>query len=317
MNLFTRDDGKTLRVVKGFRTHVLTAPRVSVQPKAEWGAGDYKAAAERKVRQSACFVEELSRLGGTLEDARVLEVGCGAGLDCLLIGLHPVRSVVGIDMELPLFDAGEKGERARRLAREVLATLGIQDDIDAVLRRRPIILERMDITRMSFPKHSFDLLWSRAVMEEIIPVEKALAEMARVVRPGGYLYHSIDPFYWLKGSYKGGIVDIPWAHARLTPAEYYRFVAESEGELDAAKRSRRLQTLNQLTPRRWRTTLEAGPFEILQWTEETWPLAEALLQEHPDVRDTLLDGVEPGDLTCGQIKVWMRNHGGHDGNLHA
>jgi ubiquinone/menaquinone biosynthesis C-methylase UbiE len=175
----------------------------------------------------------------------------------------------------------------------------------------------MDVTQMSFPTHSFDLLWSRAVMEEIIPVEKALAEMARVVRPGGFLYHSIDPFYWLKGSYKGGIVDIPWAHARLTAKEYHRFVAESEGESEAAKRSRRLQTLNQLTPRGWRTTLEAGPFKILQWTEETWPLAETLLQENPDVRDTLLEGIEPEDLTCGQVKVWMRNYGGHHGNFHS
>ena len=43
------------------------------------------------------------------------------------------------------------------------------------------------------------------------------------------IYHSIDPFYWLKGCHKEGMVDIPWAHARLTPAEYRRFVCEREG----------------------------------------------------------------------------------------
>ena len=88
--------------------------------------------------------------------------------------------------------------------------------------------------------------------------------MARVVRPGGLIYHSIDPFHWLKGCHEWGVVDIPWAHARLTPAEYRCFVAENEGEAEAAKRSRHLQTLNRLTPRQWRTILEAGPFEILQ-----------------------------------------------------
>ena len=125
----------------------------------------------KNVRHSERFVEEYSRLGGTLEDADVLEVGCGAGIDALLIAMHPVRSVVGIDMELPLFDAGEKGERTRRLTREVLAALVLSDDVDAVLRQRPVRLMTMDATRMSFPDHSFDLLWSRAAMEHIVPSE--------------------------------------------------------------------------------------------------------------------------------------------------
>src|SRR5262249_54583096 len=183
-------------VVEGFREQVLAAPRISVQPRPEWDDDDYRAAAEKKVRHSGWFVEAYSRLGGTLEGADVLEVGGGAGIDALLLAMDPVRSVVGIDTELTLFDAGEKGERTRRLTREVLATLGLSDDIDAVLRQRPVRLVRMDATRMSFPDHRFDLLWSRAAMEHIVPPEPALAEMARVVRPGGLVYHSIDPFYW-------------------------------------------------------------------------------------------------------------------------
>lgn len=306
---FTRDDGRTVRVVEGFRTQVLMSPRVSVQPKPEWTDADYRAAAEKKVRHSQRFVEEISRHGGTLQGARVLEVGCGAGIDCLLIGMHRVASVVGIDMELPLVDSGIRGERTRRLAREVLALLGVSKDIDALLRERPIHFATMDATRLSLPDDRFDLLWSRAAMEHVLPPDKALREMARVVRRGGLLFHSIDPFYWLKGCHKGGVVDIPWAHSRLTPLEYHRFVAEREGEADAAKRSRHLQTLNQLTPRQWRRTLESGPFEILQWDEESSPLAEELLELNPDVADTLLDGIEPADLTCRQIKVWMRNDG--------
>ena len=309
MEFFTRDDGRTLRVVEGFRDRVLAAPRVSVQPKPEWSDEDYRAAAEKKVRHATGFVAEFSSLGGVIDGARALEVGCGAGIDCLLMTRHPVRSVVGIDMTFPLFDPDEKGERTRRLMREVLALVGLADDIGAVLAGRPVRFENMDATRMSLPAGSVDLLWSRAAMEHIIPPERALAEMARVVRPGGLIFHSIDPFYWLKGCHKGGVVDIPWAHARLTPAEYHRFVAAREGEQTAAKRSRHLRTLNQFTPRQWRKTIEAGPFEILRWHEERWPLAEDLLIEHPDVRETLLDGVEPGDLTARQIKVWMRNTG--------
>lgn len=305
--LFTRDDGRTLRVVEGFRKRVLGAPRVSVQPKPEWTDDDYRAAASKKVHESERFVEQFSQLGGALDGTRVLELGCGAGIDCLLMARYPVRSVVGIDMSLPKFDRGETGERARRLTREVLALLGMPDDIEAAIQQLPLHFKKMDATEMSFPDDTFDLLWSRAAMEHIIPLELAVSEMARVVRPGGWLYHSIDPYYWLQGCHKGGLVDIPWAHSRLTPAEYYRFVAESEGQAEARKRSRHLQTLIQFTPDQWRRTFEAGPFEICQWKEERHALAVALLAEHPDACETRLDGVQPADLTCGQVMVWMRN----------
>jgi ubiquinone/menaquinone biosynthesis C-methylase UbiE len=309
VHAFVRDDGRAVAVVDGFREAVLAAPRTSVQPKPEWTAHEYVAAAAKKIRQANAFLDAFTRWGGTVEGARMLEVGCGAGIDCLLMALQPVESVVGIDRELPLFDPGDRGQRTRRLASEVLRQLGLPDDVDAVLRDRPVRLERMDATKMSFADDSFDLLWSRAAMEHIVPPQAVLSEMARVVRPGGLLHHGIDPFYWLKGCHKGGVVDIPWAHARLTAPEYHRFLLETRGREEAARRTQHLEGLNQLTPRQWRSILEAGPFEILAWRVETWPQAETLLEQHPDVPETLLDGVEPGDLTCRTIKVWLRNRG--------
>jgi hypothetical protein len=133
--------------------------------------------------------------------------------------------------------------------------------------------------------------------------------MARIVRPGGLIYHGVDLFFWLKGCHKGGIVDLPWAHSRLTPAEYHRFVAETEGRPEANKRSAHLQALNQFTARRWRQTFETGPFDILDWQEVSSPLAEALVRQHPEVCETLLEGIELGDLTCRSVKLWLRNKG--------
>lgn len=304
--VFVRDDGVALRVVDGFRRRVLAAPRDSVQPKPEWSAQDYEAAAEKKLRQSRALLDELQRWGGSLEGASVLEVGCGAGIDCLLFGLHPVERVVGIDLDFPLTAQTDPGERTRRLARRVLEQVGVEEAPDEILRRRPVRFLPMDATRMDFPDASFDLLFSRAALEHILPIEQALAEMARVVRPGGLLRHGIDQFYWLKGCHKRGIVDLPWAHARLRPDEFRRFVAETEGEAKAEKRSRHLETLNRLSLRQWRALFEAGPFEILDWREEPSSLAEALLEEHPDVPETLLEGLTARDLVHYSIKVWLR-----------
>jgi ubiquinone/menaquinone biosynthesis C-methylase UbiE len=300
---FTRDDGLVIAVIDGFRDTVLSAPRVSVQPKPEWTDADYSAAAEKKILHADAFINEFASLGGRISGARLLEVGCGAGIDCLLMATRNVRHVAGIDMSLPLFESGDKGDRTRRLLREVEQALGQCLDTSQM----PVSFSVTDARRMSFPDNSFDLLWTRAAMEHIVPPENALLEMARVVRPGGLMYHSIDPFFWLKGCHKGGLTDIPWAHARLTSTEYRRALEETSDKAKAEKCSNHLRTLNQLTPREWRRTIEAGPFEILDWKEETSPLAESLLSHRPDVLQTILPGLRRNDLTCSQIKVWLRN----------
>jgi len=305
--VFVRDDGVTLRVVEGFRERVLSAPRDSVRPKPGWKADDYEAAANKKLRQFRNLVDELGRWGGSLDGAGVLEVGCGSGIDLLLFGLHPIERVVGIDLELPPHAGDDRAERTRRLTHRVLEKFGSEGGADATVRQRPVQFLVMDATRMDFPDASFDLLVSRAVLEHIVPIEQALAEMARVVRPGGLLQHRIDPFFWLKGCHKDGLLDIPWAHARLLPDELHRFVAETEDEARAERRSRHLDGLNQLGLREWRALFETGPFEILDWQEEPSALAQTLLGEHPDVAETLLEGVTTRDLVHSSIKVWLRN----------
>jgi SAM-dependent methyltransferase len=305
-SVFVRDDGRRIPVVEGFGKRVRYAPRLSVQPKATWTDDDYKAAADAKVSVSAGMVAKIAQWGVKLEGARALEVGCGPGIDCLLLGVRPVREVVGIDLALPLFEENEYGERVRRLTRMVLATVGLEGGIEGAVATLPVLFARMDATRLEFPDHSFDFVYSRAVMEHIRPPEAALAEMARVLRPGGVMYHRIDPFYWLKGCHKRGLVDIPWAHARLTAAEYRRFVAEHEGEAKAEKRLRHLATLNQLTLEQWRRVIEEGPFEILDWSEDVSDFAESLLSAHPDVEETLLPNVRPRDLVRRRIQVWLR-----------
>ena len=197
------------------------------------------------------------------------------------------------------------------LIRKVLQKFDLVGDISEILEQLPICLAAMDVTRMEFPDNSFDLLWSRASMEHIIPVERALTEMARVVRPGGLIYNRIDPYFWVRGCHRPGMVDIPWAHARLSLEEFRRFVTESEGSKKATERCGEMATLNQLTLNHWRDVIEAGPFEILEWEEEPSPFAVRLLGEHPTVCDTLLDGIEPQDLVRGNIKVWLRNKGGN------
>ena len=294
-----------MQIVPGFRDRVLGFRR-SVTPRPDWTSDEYGSAADKKLARARRLVAEVTKRYDRLELAAVLDVGCGDGINCLVLAHGAAGRTVGVDLRLPLCEADAGAAPARRLAQLVLERLHGAGRLANALALLPLRFVRADATRLAFPDASFDVLVSRSAMEHIAPVERALAEMARVVRPGGLIHLRVDPYFWLRGCHKRGLVDIPWAHARLSLQDFRRFVTESEGPAMAATRCGRLQTLNRLTLDQWRAVIEAGPFEMLEWTEERSDFAVALLNDYPEVGDSLADGVEPRDLVHGRLEIWLR-----------
>jgi ubiquinone/menaquinone biosynthesis C-methylase UbiE len=221
---FVRDDGRTVQVVEGFRQFLLTY-REATTPRADWTADQYVSAAAKKRKRASRLVESFRRWLGPLDGAAFLDVACGDGSNCLVLSEQKARIVVGIDLELPLLASTEKGDRTRKLAAK------IEPGSNPVsLPNGRVSFLQMDATALGFVDGTFDVLMSRSATEHIRPIEVALREMARVVRADGLIYIAIDPYYWLRGCHKRGVVDIPWAHARLTLEEYRRFVADDRGE---------------------------------------------------------------------------------------
>lgn len=96
--------------------------------------------------------------------ARVLEAGCGTGL--LLKEVQPeAREAVGLDLSTGMLE---------------------------VARRRGLPVVHASVTRIPFPDQHFDLAYSMKVLAHVERIDEALAELARVVRPGG---HVIAEFY--------------------------------------------------------------------------------------------------------------------------
>jgi SAM-dependent methyltransferase len=296
VNCFTRRDGVRLPIVTGFRERILSY-RQSVTPKEGWSSADYKDAAEKKRRRFHRLLTQGRRWLPSLAGATVLDVGCGDGVNCLQFGLEPVQQVVGIDLFLPLEPTDVRHGRARALANAVLDGQPLPDRVR---------FAKMDATSMAFDDKSFDLVISRSAMEHIMPVEAVLREIARVARPGALIYLGVDPFYWVRGCHKRGVVDIPFAHARLDLDEYGNFVTAHESAEVAVKRGRRLETLNRFTITRWRQHIEAMPCEVLAWENKDSAVGRAVLQEFPDIEQTLLPGVSEADLLCERIEVWLR-----------
>jgi ubiquinone/menaquinone biosynthesis C-methylase UbiE len=100
---------------------------------------------------------ELVRRYGTGRD--ILEAGCGTGL-LLAEAARVGRSAVGLD-----------------LSRGMLAQA----------RDRGLAVVQGSLTQVPLPDASVDLVYSMKVLAHVPPIRQAIAELARVTRPGGHL----------------------------------------------------------------------------------------------------------------------------------
>jgi ubiquinone/menaquinone biosynthesis C-methylase UbiE len=108
-----------------------------------------------------------------LADARIVEAGCGAALLAReLVGRHPTTEVVGIDVD------------EQQLAKNLLTPI------------ERLRFEKAGAQSIPFPDASFDgaLMLKSLHHVPMSLMDQALAELARVLRPGGWLYAS-EPVY--------------------------------------------------------------------------------------------------------------------------
>jgi ubiquinone/menaquinone biosynthesis C-methylase UbiE len=116
--------------------------------------------AEHSARQVDGVRDELARLLSLQGDERALDAGTGAGVLALALG-PLVREVVGVDVVPELLEAARKDAPAN------------------------VTFLAGDATDLPFEAGEFDLAACRRTLHHIGRPELAVAEMARVTRPGG------------------------------------------------------------------------------------------------------------------------------------
>ena len=109
----------------------------------------------------------------------VLDIGCGAGPAGILFARGGAR-VTAIDLTY----------KAVELTRKHTEGLGVA-------------VERMDAEELTFPDKTFDHVFSWGVLHHSAQPERAFAQVARVLKPGGtgliMVYNRASLRYWLKG----------------------------------------------------------------------------------------------------------------------
>ena len=184
------------------------------------------------------FLEKVKSLG--MEDKTILEVGCSYGDICKALAREPIRKIIGIDLVLTedfYFDQLDTPISKDRFHHGEVITKRYE-------------LRQIDIRDTHFDSESFDLIISDATFEHIEDLPRALAEMRRIMKPGGLLYARWAPiwsavdghhlYHWFKhvkvyGNRGYDPLEIPaWGHLRMSEQEMHDFISKKKGEAVAS-----------------------------------------------------------------------------------
>jgi len=125
--------------------------------------------------------ERLEREAALLQGKHLLEVGCGMGFDSVEFLRRGVR-VTATDLT----------PTAVEFARKHFEVEGLE----------PVDVRVENVRKLSFPDATFDAVWARGVLHATGDTREALAEIHRVLKPGGraiisHFYRRPSWMYWI------------------------------------------------------------------------------------------------------------------------
>jgi 2-polyprenyl-3-methyl-5-hydroxy-6-metoxy-1,4-benzoquinol methylase len=225
--------------------------------------------AEKNVAEASALVTAAS---GAQLSGRILEVGCYDGSIAFQLARMQGTDVVGSDLA--------RYYRVQRPGDVAEADIDAQQDELAILRHRARQIARPTVGRVEFIEDditatgldaaTFDAIVSFEVLEHVQRPAAAFESMARLLKPGGILYHDYNPFFSSNGGHSLCTLDFPWGHVRLDAADFERYVREIRPtETEQALRFYR-ESLNRMTIADLRDGLESAGLEILAvvpWTD--------------------------------------------------
>jgi len=136
-----------------------------------------------------------------IKRAKVLVVGANTGGDCREFIELGASEVHGLD---------------------VIAEVGSE------FQHPSVTYHRQSIERSDLPSNSFDLVYSFATMEHVPDIVAGYAEMARLLRPRGFIYSMASPLWFSPyGHHMGCFHGHPWIHV----------VHDRQGIIDYANRN--------------------------------------------------------------------------------
>jgi SAM-dependent methyltransferase len=125
---------------------------------------------------AASTLNAFRMMEGLPSNPRILDVGCGPGMQTLDLAKHTRGNILAIDTHQPFLD-----ELQRRAEREGLTN--------------QISVQNESMFELKFPENSFDVIWSEGAIY-IIGFEAGLRKIHPLLKAGGYA--AMTEISWLK-----------------------------------------------------------------------------------------------------------------------
>jgi ubiquinone/menaquinone biosynthesis C-methylase UbiE len=162
------------------------------RPRVE-GRESPEAYSEWEYRWGRSLVEEYLEPAGDLRGKRVLDIGCGLGGKTIAYGEGGAAETIGVDIS---------EENATASARYALSEP----------RSFRWGFFAGDAARLPAADAAFDTVIANDAMEHFGDPDGALAEMARVTKPGGAIWVFFTPHFSPLGSHLYDYIYTPWCH---------------------------------------------------------------------------------------------------------
>ena len=116
---------------------------------------------------AASTIKALALVPDIGPDTRVLDLGCGTGLQTRVLAQNSPARFVAVDNHAPFIEVLDREARRLGIANRIEARVG-------------------DMRRLDFDPGSFDVIWCEGAIA-IMGVEAALRDWRRLLAPGGHL----------------------------------------------------------------------------------------------------------------------------------
>lgn len=209
------------------------------------------------VKQMKRFLENDLKMIGRLSSKKVnkvLDVGCGRGIS--------TAAFSQLGFNVTGMDSNYEEEKVNNTNKQE------QDRVKNIFKGNYKIIFNDIRNCDSLRDTTFDLIYSISCLEHINNLGKAINEMFRLLKPGGFIMHHLNPFWSENGGHALGTLDSPWLHAMLNETEFERYLKEFRlFESDLAISWTRKYLNRNITINSLQRLITENGFNLLHWSE--------------------------------------------------
>ena len=280
LDVFTDSSGNDFQRLEGYRNFVLPRFAGVFEPLPDPPV--VKSNEVINAKNAVTAMEDFLRIHGySIKDKTILEIGCHGGAHaCAMIEIG-AKHVDGIDIpQYGIRQTPGKTENNETIEeqsnwlnqlREI--TVGLYEKKWPCSIRDKAAFFDLNIINLT-EENKYDAVVSWQTLEHITEPKKALENMFKSLRPGGFGFHVYNPFFCINGGHSLCTLDFPYGHARLDNTYFEKYIQSYRPQEFEVAKNFFYYNLNRMTLSDLKYYCESVGFEILDLI--SWPMKQDL-----------------------------------------